>query len=367
VATAAQIMLREDVGPVPVVDGNESKRLVGIVTDRDLAMKVVAEGRDAYGTRVDQVMTSNPVTCQEDWDVMQAVKTMADHQVRRIPIVDSNGRLTGIVAQADVARTADEEQVGEMVEEISQPYGLGEWPDDRYREREHASMPGASALAVGALCVGVGAALMYVFDPSRGHKRRMVLRDKAVKAAHSSTDTVRRTSQDLRNRASGVYSATRSKLRPSEVGDEKLIERVRSKMGREVSNPHAVQVTANQGNLTLAGAILADEVDALVRCVRQVPGVQSVENNLEVHDRSENHPSLQGRRKNEESDRSAWSTARILTSAVGGGLMLYGLKSGSKAGKATAGIGMGLLTRGLTNREFGRLGEFANLRALRGF
>ena len=120
-ATAAQVMKREDIGPVLVVSDHSEKLLVGIVTDRDLAVKVVADGRDPHNTRIDQVMSSHLVTCGEDEDVSLAMKRMADHQVRRIPVVDSNGRVSGIIAQADIALRGDEEQVGEMVEEISQP------------------------------------------------------------------------------------------------------------------------------------------------------------------------------------------------------------------------------------------------------
>jgi hypothetical protein len=157
-------------------------------------------------------MTSTPVTCREDDDVMNAVKSMANHQVRRIPIVDTVGRLVGIVSQADVARSAQEEQVGEMVEEISQPYGMGEWPEGRYGSSSRSAMSGASALAVGAICVGIGAGLMYMFDPSGGRQRRELARDKASTLVNRSGEAVRRQSAHLKDRAYGLYSDTRSRL-----------------------------------------------------------------------------------------------------------------------------------------------------------
>jgi CBS domain-containing protein len=124
VEDAAQLMKAEDVGPVLVVDDYNTKKLAGIVTDRDLAMKVVAEGRDPKTTRVEQVMTRNPVTCHPDDDIREAMNTMAEHQVRRIPIVDHDTRIVGIIAQADVATRLDAPvRTAEVVEEISQPIG----------------------------------------------------------------------------------------------------------------------------------------------------------------------------------------------------------------------------------------------------
>src|SRR5205085_4791807 len=101
---AAQLMQREDIGIVPVVDEPARKRLVGVVTDRDIAIRVVAEGRDS-GTRVSEIMsTSQLATCAADDDVNEAMEAMASEQVRRIPIVDDRGSLIGIVAQADIVR-----------------------------------------------------------------------------------------------------------------------------------------------------------------------------------------------------------------------------------------------------------------------
>ena len=121
---AAQLMQRENVGIVPVVEEAGTKRLVGVVTDRDIAIRVVAEGRDG-GTRVRDVMSANRIrTCTPDDDVDDAMEVMADEQVRRIPIVDDRGTLVGIVAQADIVRkTRDEDKAGNIVKEISQPGG----------------------------------------------------------------------------------------------------------------------------------------------------------------------------------------------------------------------------------------------------
>lgn len=120
---AARIMQEEDVGVVPVVEGDRSRRLVGVVTDRDIAIRVVAEGRTA-DARVRDVMTNTLHTRQPDDDLDDAMDTMASEQVRRIPIVDDRGELVGIVSQADIVRKAhDESKAEETVERISEPRG----------------------------------------------------------------------------------------------------------------------------------------------------------------------------------------------------------------------------------------------------
>ena len=117
VVDAARIMRDEDAGLVPVVEG---ERLVGTLTDRDIAIRVVAEGRDPESTNVREVASTDLVTIDPQQDLSEALRLMAQHQVRRLPVVEEDGRLVGILAQADVARHADEEQVGEVVEQISQ-------------------------------------------------------------------------------------------------------------------------------------------------------------------------------------------------------------------------------------------------------
>ena len=108
-------------GRKPGLLRTSSKRLVGIVTDRDLALKVVAEGRDPQTTKVEEVMTRKVITCRADDDVENAMKAMAQYQLRRIPVVDKDGRLVGIISQADVAtRVGEPERTAEVVREISE-------------------------------------------------------------------------------------------------------------------------------------------------------------------------------------------------------------------------------------------------------
>jgi CBS domain-containing protein len=115
VVEAAKVMANEDVGPVPVVQGG---RVVGLVTDRDLVVRVLAEGRDPSSTTIGEIASSDLVTVQPDTDLSEALRLMAQNQVRRLPVVEGE-QLVGIVAQADVARAADEEQTGEVVQDIS--------------------------------------------------------------------------------------------------------------------------------------------------------------------------------------------------------------------------------------------------------
>jgi CBS domain-containing protein len=117
VRAAARMMVEQDVGPLPVVD-EDDQHLVGIVTDRDLVVRVLAEDRDPDSTTIGEVASREIVTVEPDADLDRALQLMAENQVRRIPVVDSE-RLVGILAQADVAREGDAETLGAVVEEIS--------------------------------------------------------------------------------------------------------------------------------------------------------------------------------------------------------------------------------------------------------
>ncbi|MEX2264257.1 MAG: CBS domain-containing protein [Bryobacteraceae bacterium] len=118
----AQTMRDQDVGPVPIVESHASKKLVGILTDRDLALKIVAEGRNPNSTKIEEIMTRDPITCLPHDDIESALDTMQTHQVRRVPIVDEEGIVVGIIAQADIAiRMEEPEKISEVVVEISQP------------------------------------------------------------------------------------------------------------------------------------------------------------------------------------------------------------------------------------------------------
>ena len=127
VSEAAQLMKEEDIGMVPVIErvgGAETRgRLVGVITDRDIAIRTVAEGR-ASDSPVRDVMSSGVRTATPDDSVESVMELMGREQVRRVPIVDERGSLVGVVSQADLARKAKNEgRVERTVEQISQPGG----------------------------------------------------------------------------------------------------------------------------------------------------------------------------------------------------------------------------------------------------
>ena len=116
IVDAAKVMRGEDAGIAPIVEG---ERLVGVITDRDIAIRVVAAGRDPNETRVEEIASLELVTVDPDQDLDEALRLMALHEVRRLPVVEEDGKLVGIVAQADVARHASHSRTGELVEQIS--------------------------------------------------------------------------------------------------------------------------------------------------------------------------------------------------------------------------------------------------------
>lgn len=121
VIKAAQLMKSEDVGPILIVADEDGKKLTGIITDRDLTIRVIAEARDPNTTRLEDVMSDDVVSCNRNDDVDKVLKLMEDNQVRRIPVVGDNHQLIGIIAQADVAtRLRQSGKTGKVVEQISE-------------------------------------------------------------------------------------------------------------------------------------------------------------------------------------------------------------------------------------------------------
>lgn len=206
--------------------------------------------------------------------------------------------------------------------------------------------------------LGVGATLMYFFDPDRGRRRRALLRDQLVHAGRRLREARRITAVDVANRSNGVLAEANRWLREdTSVPDRELTERVRSKLGRVVSHPHAIEVTVRDGNVTLSGPILMDEVQPLLSCVQRVDGVRNVEDRLSAYAEAGRISALQGgrpRSKRFELFQRNWSpTARLLVGTLGAGLMMAGTRGRSTATNFAMGVaGGGLLLRAATNREF---------------
>jgi CBS domain-containing protein len=113
---AARIMRDEDIGSLPITEGSQ---LFGTITDRDITIRAIAEGRDPQGTTVQEIASRDLITVDPQQDLDEALRLMAQHQVRRLPVVEEDGKLVGIVAQADVAQVGDDARTGETVQQIS--------------------------------------------------------------------------------------------------------------------------------------------------------------------------------------------------------------------------------------------------------
>lgn len=125
VQEAARAMLTHDCGSLPVLDVEHPERIVGVITDRDIAIRAVASGRDPATLRVADVMSHPVVAIDESATLEECVKTLEKNQIRRAPVVDQNGHLVGVISQADIARVGDGKHVAELVKEVSQGIDIG--------------------------------------------------------------------------------------------------------------------------------------------------------------------------------------------------------------------------------------------------
>lgn len=210
---------------------------------------------------------------------------------------------------------------------------------------------------------GVGATAMYVLDPARGRRRRHLLGDKLVHATRVAGDVIQTTRRDVANHARGVGALARRRLASDEGDDVVLTERVRAKLGRAVSHPSAIEVTVEQGRVTLRGPVLAHEADQLIAQVTGVRGVDEVEDRLERHEGPGHIAGLQGGAESPASRfellQENWTpTARLLTTVIGASLAGIALRDSERRNPLAAVVelaGFALFVRGATNMPFGRL------------
>jgi BON domain len=175
----------------------------------------------------------------------------------------------------------------------------------------------------------VGAAVMYLMDPEGGGRRRAVVRDRGVGFWHDAQDFFSKAGRDLRNRIRGRVAVARGHLHHEWSSDDVVVERVRAKLGRYVSHPHAVKVTSEDGVVTLSGPILRAETERLISAISSVSGVREVMNLLEEHGSAENIPALQGRARaigeRPEWAQETWTPAlQLLIGALGLAVMAIG-------------------------------------------
>lgn len=148
-------------------------------------------------------------------------------------------------------------------------------------------------LLIGA---ALGAAGMWLFDPKQGSRRRAQIRDKTARLSHDTYDATIRALRRSKHRLIGIYARTVHKP-DINVDDDRLTSRVRSEFGRKIRHARSIESNVAQGIVTLSGPVLKDEVEALLECVAQVPGVKQVINRLDIHDVSSGVSALQGKGK----------------------------------------------------------------------
>lgn len=208
--------------------------------------------------------------------------------------------------------------------------------------------------------VGLGIGLGYLLDPERGRRRRAMLRNSAVRTIHTAREAADTTARDVKHRLTGTAAEVRARFAPDEADDSTIVERVRAKLGRIVSHPHAINVAASNGVVTLSGPILQAEVPRLLKTVEHIRGVREVINQLEEYKQADNVPSLQGGATppglQPDVLQRQWAPATRLVVGTGGTVLTaIGAQRRDVPGWLLMIGGMGLLVRAATNLETKRL------------
>jgi hypothetical protein len=195
-----------------------------------------------------------------------------------------------------------------------------------------------TALLMGA---GLGAGVMYYLDPSLGAQRRAQARDKARRVPRTLQDRASVTARDLKNRSAGFLNEARARLTESDVDDEVLRDRVRSKLGFLVRHPSAIEVDAQDGRVILRGLVLSDEVEQLVDGVRAARGVREVDNQLEVHTDADGVSALQSDKPKPTGQpldimQRRWSPATRFLVGAAGVLLAYNVTRQGIAAQSSA-------------------------------
>jgi uncharacterized membrane protein/osmotically-inducible protein OsmY len=197
--------------------------------------------------------------------------------------------------------------------------------------------------------IGLGAGLMYVLDPDRGRRRRAMARDQAVHMVHETGIALDKGLRDLNNRLSGSLIETASLFLPEQAADDVLVRRVRAALGRLVSHPHAIEVQAKNGQLTLSGPVLESDLQRLLTGVRRLRGVAGIKDLLDVHDAPGAVPDLQGRPRSLDEPpayRVNWTpAARLASGTAGAFLAAYGTLRRGLVGAMYGMVGLSMIAR----------------------
>jgi hypothetical protein len=204
----------------------------------------------------------------------------------------------------------------------------------------------------GALAAGAG--LAYILDPDRGRRRRALASDQLASAVHTTSHAIDATSRDVRNRLAGTAARVRGLFEPVDVSDPVLVERVRARMGSVVRHARAIDVTARDGCVTLRGPIFSAEARNLLRRVKAVRGIRSIDDQLDVHDEADDVSALRGDGPmtgvRSTFMQASWSpTARLVAGAAGAALAAYGAFQRGLVGGALGLMGLALLARAASN------------------
>jgi hypothetical protein len=208
--------------------------------------------------------------------------------------------------------------------------------------------------------IGLGAGLMYYYDPSRGRRRRALVRDRVVHLRNQSDDFLDKASRDMRNRARGVLAEASALLSDQSAPDWIIEERVRAELGRLSQFNGALRVRSDGGEITVSGPVLAAEVDQILSGIGKVRGVNGVNNQMDVYQDPAGISALQGKtvsfKTRRESNQQNWSPTTRLLAGVGGGLLaVYGRTRRGLVGSMLSLGGLGLMARGVANIELSRL------------
>jgi hypothetical protein len=209
------------------------------------------------------------------------------------------------------------------------------------------------------VAAGAGALVMYLFDREQGPRRIALARDRIGRLARSSRATADAGLRDLANRAKGMVAKARGALRNERPSEEMLVARVRARLGRLVSNPQAIQVSASGGRVTLRGQLPESEEDPLLSGVERVRGVDLVESRLELHETADDTLGLQGSgsppRPRMEFMQRHWAPGpRLAALAFGGALTGYGAVRRGPPGMLLGAVGALLVARAASNTKPGR-------------